>query len=150
MQRYSAIEDEPWKRIKYARSSRSGPPGSGRETSTPSCATMRGSCSCLLVVGPVRLQGLDAYRKTWIEQFFPWHGGTGRFELVDLKVSAHANVALATALLECAGTEDGKKVAFTLRLTIGLEKHNGEWNIVHEHHSQPLAFDTAGIGTGSS
>jgi ketosteroid isomerase-like protein len=95
------------------------------------------------VVGPVRLQGLDAYRRTWIEQFFPWHGGTGRFELADLKVSAGADVAFATALLECAGTEDGKKVAFTLRLTIGLEKRNGEWIIVHEHHSQPLDFDTA-------
>ena len=102
------------------------------------------------VVGPVRLQGLDAYRRTWIEQFFPWHGGTGRFELVDLKVSAGADVAFATALLECAGIEDGKKVAFTLRLTIGLEKHNEEWIIVHEHHSQPLDFDTARIGAGSS
>jgi ketosteroid isomerase-like protein len=95
------------------------------------------------VVGPVRLQGLDVYRRTWIEQFFPWHGGTGRFELVDLKVSAGADVAFATALLECAGTEDGKKVAFTLRLTIGLEKRNGDWIIVHEHHPQPLDFDTA-------
>jgi ketosteroid isomerase-like protein len=98
------------------------------------------------VVGPVRLQGLDAYRRTWVEQFFLWHGGTGRFELVDLNVSAGADVAFATALLECAGTEDGKKVAFTLRLTIGLEKRNGEWIIVHEHHSQPLDFDTARIG----
>jgi ketosteroid isomerase-like protein len=61
------------------------------------------------VVGPVRLQGLDAYRRTWLEQFFPWHVGIGRFELVDLKVSAGADVAFATALLECAGTEDGKK-----------------------------------------
>jgi ketosteroid isomerase-like protein len=102
------------------------------------------------VVGPVRLRGLDAYRRTWIEQFFPWHGGTGRFELVDLKVSAGADVAFATALLECAGTEDGKQVAFTLRLTIGLEKHNGEWIIVHEHHSQPLDFDISRIGAGSS
>ena len=102
------------------------------------------------VVGPVRLQGLDAYRRTWIEQFFPWHGGTGRFELVALQVSAGADIAFATALLECVGTEDGKKVAFTLRLTIGLEKRNGEWSIVHEHHSQPLDFDTARIGAGSS
>jgi ketosteroid isomerase-like protein len=95
------------------------------------------------VVGPVRLEGLDAYRRTWVEQFFPWHGGTGRFELVDLKVSAGTDVAFATALLECAGTEGGKKVAFTLRLTIGLEKRNGEWLVIHEHHSQPLDFDAA-------
>ena len=100
------------------------------------------------VVGPVRLQGLDDYRSTWIEQFFPWHGGTGRFDLVDLKVSAGADVAFATALLECAGTEDGNKAAFTLRLTVGLEKRDGEWMVVHEHHSQPLDFDVARIGTG--
>jgi ketosteroid isomerase-like protein len=68
----------------------------------------------------------------------------------DLKVSAGTDVAFATALLECAGTEDGKTVAFTLRLTIGLEKHDGNWTVVHEHHSQPLDFDTARIGAGSS
>lgn len=98
------------------------------------------------VIGPVRLQGLKEYRKTWLEQFFPWHGGTGRFELVDLKVSAGTDVAFATALLECAGTEDEKTVAFTLRLTVGLEKRDGQWTVVHEHHSQPLDFDTARIG----
>lgn len=98
------------------------------------------------VVGPVSLQGQDEYRKTWTEQFFRWHGGTGRFELVDLEVSAGAEVAFATALINCAGTEDGKKVAFNLRLTIGLEKRDGEWTIVHEHHSQPLDFDSARIG----
>ncbi len=97
------------------------------------------------VVGPTRLQGLDAYRRTWLEQFFPWHGGIGRFEVVDLKVSAGADVAFATAILECAGTENGKQVAFTLRLTIGMEKRDGEWMVVHEHHSQPLDFDAARI-----
>jgi uncharacterized protein (TIGR02246 family) len=101
------------------------------------------------VVGPIRLQGLDAYRRTWLEQFFPWHGGTGRFEVVDLKVSAGVDVAFATALLECAGTEDGKQVAFTLRLTIGMEKREGEWVVVHEHHSQPLDFDATRIGAGA-
>jgi len=101
------------------------------------------------VVEPVRLQGLDAYRRTWLEQFFAWHGGTGRFDLVDLQVSTGLDVAFATTLLECAGTEDGRKVAFTLRLTIGLEKRDGEWVVVHEHHSQPLDFDADRIGAGS-
>lgn len=102
------------------------------------------------VVKPVRLQGLDAYRRTWIDQVFPWHGGTGRFDLVDLQVSAGVDVAFATALLECAGTEDGRKVAFTLRLTIGLEKHDGEWVVVHEHHSQPLDFDAGRTAAGAA
>ena len=26
------------------------------------------------VVEPVCSRGLDAYRRTWLEQFFPWHG----------------------------------------------------------------------------
>jgi ketosteroid isomerase-like protein len=34
------------------------------------------------VVGPLRVEGLEAYKRTWLEQFFPWHGGTGRFDLL--------------------------------------------------------------------
>jgi ketosteroid isomerase-like protein len=102
------------------------------------------------VVGPLRVEGLEAYKRTWLEQFFPWHGGTGRFDLLDLRVSASDSVAFATALLECAGTEDGRKVAFTLRLTVGLEKRSGRWTVTHEHHSEPLDFDTGRIGPGSS
>ena len=98
------------------------------------------------VVGPVQLRGLAEYRRTWQEQFFPWHGGTGRFELRDLRVTAGTDVAFATACLECAGTEEGQRVAFTLRLTIGLEKRGGHWTVVHEHHSQPLDFDPSRIG----
>jgi ketosteroid isomerase-like protein len=102
------------------------------------------------VVGPLRVEGLEAYKRTWLEQFFPWHGGTGRFDLLDLRISASDSIAFATALLECAGTEDGQKVAFTLRLTVGLEKRGGHWTVTHEHHSEPLDFDTARVGPRSS
>jgi uncharacterized protein (TIGR02246 family) len=100
------------------------------------------------VIGPVRRKGLEVYRQSWLEEFFPWHGGTGRFDLVDLKVAAGGGVAFATALLECAGTEDGKRAAYTLRLTIGLERREGRWLVVHEHHSQPIDFDLDRIGGG--
>lgn len=102
------------------------------------------------VVGPTRLVGLQAYRQTWQEQFFPWHGGDGRFELRDLMVTAGDRAAFATALLDCAGVEEGRPAAFTLRLTVGLERRDGEWTIVHEHHSEPLPFDESRIGTGSA
>jgi ketosteroid isomerase-like protein len=102
------------------------------------------------VVGPMRLEGLEEYKRTWLEQFFPWHGGTGRFDLRDLRVTAGESVAFATAFLDCAGTEDGQRVAFTLRLTVGLEKRGDRWTVTHEHHSQPIDFDTDRIGPGES
>lgn len=105
-------------------------------------AVMRQHADDLLmfdVVGDERLQGLEAYRLSWTEQFFPWHAGPQRrFELRNLDVRAGDTVAFATALLDCAGMESGKPVAFTLRLTLGFEKRGGEWLVVHEHHSQPL------------
>ena len=95
------------------------------------------------VVGPVCERGLVAYRRGWVEQFFPWHGGSGRFELRDLAVTEGDRVAFATALIDCAGTEAGRRVDFTLRLTIGLEKRGGRWQVVHEHHSEPLPYPVA-------
>jgi ketosteroid isomerase-like protein len=92
------------------------------------------------VVGDRQLQGLFAYRRSWLEDFFPWHGATGKFALSDIRVSAGETAAFATALLDCAGTEYGKPVAFDLRLTVGFHIHNSHWTIVHEHHSQ--AFPT--------
>ena len=92
------------------------------------------------VVGPPKLEGIEAYRKSWLELFFPWHGGTGRFDLNELDVNASQDVGFATALLACEGTENGKSVAFTVRLTVGLVKRGGEWVIVHEHHSEPLPY----------
>jgi ketosteroid isomerase-like protein len=72
-----------------------------------------------------------------------------RFDLKDLRVSAGDTVAFATALLECAGTADGERVEFTLRLTVGLENIDGARMIVHEHHSEPIRFDQSRLGNGA-
>ncbi|HVJ84937.1 MAG TPA: SgcJ/EcaC family oxidoreductase [Caulifigura sp.] len=93
------------------------------------------------VVGPLRSQGIDAYRTSWTEQFFPWAGSDGRFELRDIAITPGADVAFATGLIDCGGTEHGQRVEFTLRLTIGFEKRDGQWVIVHEHHSEPLPYE---------
>jgi uncharacterized protein (TIGR02246 family) len=90
------------------------------------------------VVGSTQLRGLQAYRESWTEQFFPWHGNNGRFQLRELEITAGDTVAFATALLDCAGTEHGRFVEYTLRLTIGLKNTATNWTIVHEHHSEPL------------
>lgn len=100
------------------------------------------------VVGPLRLTGREAYARTWVDYFFPWHGGNGRFDLKDLDLFVGEQVAFATGLIECAGTENGHRVEFTLRLTVGLTHGADGWTIVHEHHSEPLPFDRSSIGDG--
>jgi len=84
---------------------------------------------------PFQSKGIDAYRKTW-ETFFR---GTeeGRFEISDLHINADTDVAFCTAKGRCSWKNDGKFEELDFRLTVGLKKIDGEWTIVHEHHSVP-------------
>ena len=93
------------------------------------------------VVGPLRREGKAVYRKAWEDEFFPWHGGAGKFELRELAVHAGDDVAFATGLLDCGGTEGGRAVEYTLRLTLGLKRTAEGWRIVHEHSSEPMPFE---------
>lgn len=83
------------------------------------------------------VRGLDAYRQTW-PPFFEWQQAGASFEIVELDVTAGADVAFAWALLRC-GTDDELRSdpANRLRLTIGLRKQDGRWVVAHEHHSFP-------------
>lgn len=81
---------------------------------------------------PLESVGLDEYRKTW-ELFFRY-GAPNRevFVLEDLRITASDRVAFATALLRIGGSSEP-----VCRLTLGLTKRSGAWQIVHEHHSAP-------------
>ena len=84
------------------------------------------------------IRGIDAYRDSW-PPFFEWQRQGASFEIVELDVTAGADVAFAYALLRC-GTpaELEANPANLLSLTVGLRKVNGRWTVVHEHHSFPL------------
>ncbi len=88
---------------------------------------------------PVIVKGIDGYRATWPE-FFKWQReGEGSFDIVSLDITAGDEVAFATAVLRCGSKEELRKDDTPrLRLTIGLRKENGRWQIAHEHHSFPL------------
>jgi uncharacterized protein (TIGR02246 family) len=88
---------------------------------------------------PVVVRSLAAYRKTW-PQFFKWQReNNGSFDIVSLDITAGDDVAFATALLRCGTKAELKKDNTPrLRLTIGLRKVEGQWQIAHEHHSFPL------------
>jgi uncharacterized protein (TIGR02246 family) len=81
------------------------------------------------------VRGIDAYRATW-PGFFDWQARGASFEIVELEVTAGAEVAYAFALLRC-GTPDelARHPQQRLRLTIGLHKRAGRWIVAHEHHS---------------
>src|SRR3954463_9716420 len=51
------------------------------------------------------VRGLDAYRETW-PGFFEWQAAGAHFEIVELDVTAGADVAFAWAPLRC-NTDEG-------------------------------------------
>jgi uncharacterized protein (TIGR02246 family) len=85
------------------------------------------------------IRGIDAYRECW-PPFFEYVRRGAFFDLLELDVTAGDTVAYAHALLRC-GTpvELTAKPAQRLRLSLGLRKLDGRWQVAHEHHSFPLA-----------
>ncbi|WP_181696164.1 nuclear transport factor 2 family protein [Nocardia sp. GTS18] len=83
------------------------------------------------------VRGIDAYRQTW-PPFFTWLGRGATFDIVELNISAGADIAYAHALLRCGSPEELAAEPDTrLRLTLGLHKEGGRWRVAHEHHSFP-------------
>ena len=81
------------------------------------------------------VRGLDEYRATW-PPFFAWQAGGAQFELLELDVTAGADVAFAHALLWCGTDADrASHPERRLRLTLGLRREDGRWRVAHEHHS---------------
>lgn len=82
------------------------------------------------------VRGSDAYRATW-PPFFEWQQ-RALFEIVELDVTAGEDVAYAWALLRCAEPQQlAAEPDQRLRLTVGLRREGGRWQVAHEHHSFP-------------
>jgi uncharacterized protein (TIGR02246 family) len=92
------------------------------------------------------IRGIDAYRDVW-PPFLGWQRGGSCFELVELDVTAGADVAYAYALLRCSTPDDlAAHPERRLRLTLGLRKQDGRWLVAHEHHSFPHGDDPQAAG----
>lgn len=86
---------------------------------------------------PLESKGLEAYKRTW-DLFFSWAHDPVVFSIREMSVTAGDDVAFATALMRCAGTEvTGEDIELDFRLTICLRKINSQWIVLHEHHSIP-------------
>jgi ketosteroid isomerase-like protein len=69
--------------------------------------------------------------------FYRWFGDAGIFELSELKITAGSDVAFCTGLIRCAESASGKSEELTVRLTVCYRKTDGQWMVMHEHHSEP-------------
>jgi ketosteroid isomerase-like protein len=83
---------------------------------------------------PLRIQGIDEYRKTW-DLFFQFHKPSQAFDIEELTITAGAEVAFAVAIMRCGTGAVGS--GFLFRLTMGLRSIDGNWRVTHEHHSLP-------------
>ncbi|NJM83506.1 MAG: nuclear transport factor 2 family protein [Tabrizicola sp.] len=81
---------------------------------------------------PLEVGGLPDYRATWELFFRHVPNPEGRFVIETLQITAGSEVAFASGLLRIGGSTEP-----VCRLTIGLERRDGTWMIIHEHHSMP-------------
>jgi ketosteroid isomerase-like protein len=87
---------------------------------------------------PLQCKGMEEYKKTW-DLFFKYHKPSQAFDIEELTVTAGEDVAFAFAIMRCgAGPIPG---GFPFRLTVGLRKIDGDWRVMHEHHSLPAEDD---------
>jgi ketosteroid isomerase-like protein len=83
---------------------------------------------------PFQVKGIEAYRKTW-DLFFGCLRDSIRFDITDMNITAGSDVAFAVMTMQCSGS--GQPDVLDFRVTTGLRKIDGQWTIVHEHHSIP-------------
>ncbi len=84
------------------------------------------------------VRGLDEYRDCWAP-FFEWLESGAVFELEELHVTAGDSVAYAYGLVRCGTAEEfAAQPAMRLRISFGLRREDGRWQVAHEHHSFPM------------
>ena len=84
---------------------------------------------------PFQSTGVEAYKETW--SLFFANSKPGVFNIKELHVFADERVAFCFAVMHCEDRVEGTYVPLDFRLSIGLEKIDGQWTIKHEHHSVP-------------
>jgi uncharacterized protein (TIGR02246 family) len=86
---------------------------------------------------PFQSKGIEAYKKTW-DLFFSSQPEPIAFDIRHMDIVAGSDVAFAVAAMQCAEEgENGEPTKLDFRLTVGLRKIDGQWTVMHEHHSVP-------------
>lgn len=82
------------------------------------------------------------YRKNF-ERWFAAMPGPIDYEFHDLRIAQGDSVAFCHSLSRVKATRaHGEKADYWVRVTVGFQKRNGEWLMVHDHVSMPIDMET--------
>ena len=91
---------------------------------------------------PSQVVGADHYRKNF-ERWFAAMPGPISYETQDVRITMSDEVAFCHGLSHIQATRaNGEKADYWVRVTVGFQKRNGQWLMVHDHVSMPFDMQT--------
>lgn len=94
------------------------------------------------IVPPLQTSGAKSYRKNY-EEFFAMYEGLIDVQVRNLRIIAGSDTAFLHCLDRMSGTlKGGQRSDLGVRVTSGLGKIDGQWQIVHDHVSVPVNFES--------
>jgi uncharacterized protein (TIGR02246 family) len=93
------------------------------------------------VLPPLRSHGSAALNEK-TRRWFDGYAGDIGYEAHELEVRAHGDVGFCWFVYHVSGTlKTGEQIDMWVRATLGVQRIDGGWQIVHDHESVP--FDPA-------
>jgi uncharacterized protein (TIGR02246 family) len=91
---------------------------------------------------PSQVDGAERYRKNF-EHWFAAMPGPIDYEIHDLRITTSGDVAFCHSLSHVKGTRaSGEKADYWVRVTVGFQKRNGQWLVIHDHVSMPIEMES--------
>jgi uncharacterized protein (TIGR02246 family) len=91
---------------------------------------------------PTQVRGADRYRKNF-ESWFVAMPGLIDYGVHESRITVSGDVAFCHSLSHVEGTrKSGEKADYWVRLTVGFQKRNGQWMMIHDHVSMPFDMQT--------
>jgi uncharacterized protein (TIGR02246 family) len=98
------------------------------------------------VMPPLFVKGVDAYRRNW-QGWFDALEGQADFQFTELHLEVSGDLAYCFSVNRLrARYRDGAKHDAQTRATVCFRKHDGHWQVVHEHASVPMPVPEPACG----
>ncbi len=95
---------------------------------------------------PLAYRGHEANNPAELQSWFDSWTGPIKLSFTELQIHTGGDVAFAHGLMRMTGPRvDDTNTDVWARMTLGFERRNGDWKIVHEHQSFPTKMDGSGL-----